>query len=773
MQLAHAMLACGYDLVVPVSWGEEALAEYTLRTLDTRGGMPVVHCACPALRERLLASGDELAPFLLTLVAPVVATARYLRALHADVPMHVTVIGGCPGSRDASIDSRIGAHDFLQLLASRGISLERMPAVFDSVIPPDRRRYYSLPGGCPSPKALESRAPERRLVTITEDGFSTELAEHLLGRESVLIDLSPRLACACCGGSATRGASVPGGGRDLILRHEPPRAPTPILDHDLELRLEISVSEAREGSAASEQSEASAGSQRTRGARERTSERGGRADRLDHFRLPGAQPIGTARTRPERPRIAVTPAGVAEIPSSGRPAPPASIRVPTASPPAARPGVPSSAASPAISAEKGPVAPPMTAAALPAATAATAATSRVAGSATPAAGESAGLHRGASTDEGSERAVFRTVERADARRGDFTPALAQTPSPASPTAVPHQPPTPPAPSHQPSPPTQPGAMSAVAKGAPPGETSLAARGISTWTTPARAVTHEASSAAIPGLTASDAHDPGWHSRSTVAAASTRRRFSLGRGTGHPRLHASDGKVLPRAYARHTPPGMRAVEDSAVASATDAAASDLEVQTVVVDERAAVERVVVESVEVESVEVESVVAESAEEGGAETEDADAHDASGRVAPGPALELSAIASVEEERTQRPPLEEAAGLEGPGRPIGQVAELQPTADERTPAVTSGTAAATTAREPSRLGDLALVVSTPESTTARAAHLSRARDALLRQPREVHQRQEGREPRSLAFFIATAVLVVAIVVALAVIFRRPPTAP
>lgn len=297
MQLAHAILACGYDLVVPVSWGEEVVAEHALRAISARDGAPAIFCACPTLRARLLAAGSELAPFLLSLVAPSVATARYLRALQPEVPLRITLIGGCPDSVDPSIDIRVAPHDFLHLLANRGITLDRQPAVFDSVVPPDRRRYYSLPGGCPAPRALESRAPDCRLVTITEEGFPAELAEYLLGSERVLIDLSPRLGCACCGGFGDRehrGLS----GREEILRHEPPRSPTPILDHDVvvsvgaePLRLPSpSTDHPRE-----ERARAVAGES----LREATA----------RVRLPGTVPIESARVSKGKRHIAVTPPG--------------------------------------------------------------------------------------------------------------------------------------------------------------------------------------------------------------------------------------------------------------------------------------------------------------------------------------------------------------------------------------------------------------------------------------------------------------------------------
>lgn len=628
------MLACGYDLVVPVSWGEELLAEHTLRTLDARGGAPVVHCACPTLRERLLAAGDELAPYLLTLVAPVVATARYVRALYPNTPLHVTVVGGCPGARDTAIDSRIRAHDFLQLMASRGIALDRMPAVFDSVIPPDRRRHYSLPGGCPAPKALESRAPERRLVTITEDDFSTELAEHLLMRESVLIDLSARLGCPCCGGSAANGAAefVHGSsvGREMILRHEPPRAPTPVVEHALDVRLELSASAA---------SAASAGG---RAGRERAAERN---ERQGPFRLPGVQPIGSARA--ERSRIAVTPAGVADVPASGRSAP--------------------------SGAERAPTTPRTTASPFP--TTVTAATSApvMPGAAPVGAAREGAREARSGAVEGGEREGTRVAAHAT--------GLAHAPPARWSATTVHVAPDDPA---LPSP-------SSVGGG------DVATSGV--------------------GTTAASTSGPASHSRlasASPAAPRARRRFLLGRGAGHPRVHASGGKLVPRAYARHTPPEVRAIEeiDAAVRVAPTAPTRmEVELPPLVVDERA------------------SAVTEG-------------HATSEPMHVIPAVEVTDVA------------------------------------EAAPVVVATTSAATALTEPD--------VATPAERGGSGAPRTVADEATAtrrvpeppqpsRPPRRAGEasRGERREPRSLAVFLSTVVLIVAIVVALAVIFRRPPTAP
>src|SRR4029079_18824715 len=94
----------------------------------------------------LLAPGPDLAPFLVSLVAPPAATARYLRAAYAEHGGHVTYIGSCPSAGDPSIDERLTPDAFLADLADHGIALAEQPLVFDSIVPPARRRWCSLPG---------------------------------------------------------------------------------------------------------------------------------------------------------------------------------------------------------------------------------------------------------------------------------------------------------------------------------------------------------------------------------------------------------------------------------------------------------------------------------------------------------------------------------------------------------------------------------------------------------------------------------------------------
>src|SRR5690349_12220193 len=154
IQLAHACALVGYQHVVPASWGDELVAAATLRTLHSRDAKPAIQCSCPFVAHRLLAVGSDLRPFLVSLVAPPVVLARYLRAIAGETKLRITYVGRCPGAADEVIDARLTPEELLAIFADHQIALDQEPEAFDSVIPPDRRRYLSQPGGLPTPETL-------------------------------------------------------------------------------------------------------------------------------------------------------------------------------------------------------------------------------------------------------------------------------------------------------------------------------------------------------------------------------------------------------------------------------------------------------------------------------------------------------------------------------------------------------------------------------------------------------------------------------------------
>ena len=234
VQLAHACLAAGWRSAVPATWGDELVAKECLTQLAGRSSAPAVLCACPRVRDRLCAGGTDLSRVVIATVSPPVATARYLRGLAGDAPVHVTFVGSCPSARDGSFDAVATPAELLAALRARGIEPREQPTVFDSVLPPDRRRHLSLPGGVPSAEALWTHGTGRRLVELTDDDYAVQLAEHLLNDDAVLIDLAPALGCACSG--AAEGIS-PRNARHLIASLEPPRAPSPVVDATVPISL--------------------------------------------------------------------------------------------------------------------------------------------------------------------------------------------------------------------------------------------------------------------------------------------------------------------------------------------------------------------------------------------------------------------------------------------------------------------------------------------------------------------------------------------------------
>lgn len=231
VQLAHAGMRVGFDAVVPASWGDELVAAAAARALGDRGGEPAIFCACPHVAQRMLGVGPELAPLLVSTVAPPVAVARYLRRLYAPEPVRLTYVGGCPSAQSDAYDARVAPIEFLRLLAERGLTPSSQPEAFDSVVPPDRRRFQSLPGGVPALGALRGAGCSHTVVELTGDDIVAELAQHLLDGHATLVDGATRLGCACAGAGAASDRSPDA--RAHLVALEPPRAMSPVVEMDL------------------------------------------------------------------------------------------------------------------------------------------------------------------------------------------------------------------------------------------------------------------------------------------------------------------------------------------------------------------------------------------------------------------------------------------------------------------------------------------------------------------------------------------------------------
>ncbi|HEY2897497.1 MAG TPA: hypothetical protein VGJ12_10195 [Gemmatimonadaceae bacterium] len=240
VQLAHACHALGYELAAPATWGDELIAERCLQQLAGYEHATAVMCSCPLVTERLTRASTTLEPFMLTFSSPPVATARYLRGAYEGQKLHITYVGACPGAADASIDARLRPAELLQAFLDKGIVLDTQPKSFEALVPLDRRRYYSLPGGTPARDHVE-RSSHRSLLELAGDDVVLELTQQLIEQTPALLDLSVPLGCACAGAGehALRGKPRP-----ALLLLEPPRARQKVLDPSLRVDVTQTLSEA-------------------------------------------------------------------------------------------------------------------------------------------------------------------------------------------------------------------------------------------------------------------------------------------------------------------------------------------------------------------------------------------------------------------------------------------------------------------------------------------------------------------------------------------------
>ena len=229
VQLAHACQALGFHLAAPATWGDELIAEACLELLADYEHPSAVMCSCPLVTERLTRASTMLEPFMLTFDSPPVATARYLRAAFGAQALHITYAGSCPGAHHDSIDARLRPSDLLDAFVESGIVLGAQPNCFDALVPLDRRRFYSLPGGVPARDHVE-RLAGRSSIELGGDDVVLELTQHLIEQTPALLDISLPLGCACAGVGEH---ALRGNPRAALLTIEPPRARRPVLDQSL------------------------------------------------------------------------------------------------------------------------------------------------------------------------------------------------------------------------------------------------------------------------------------------------------------------------------------------------------------------------------------------------------------------------------------------------------------------------------------------------------------------------------------------------------------
>ena len=235
VQLAHACLAAGYAAAIPSSWGDELIAAHVMREVRAADS-PRLQCSCPHVEDRLLSNGTSIAAVTIATVAPPVATALYLRAKFAGREVRIVFAGACPAGSHSSIDEWLKPEELSALLAARGIDPRTQPTEYDSVIPPDRRRFYSEPGGMPSRRRLLEGDTRVNLVELGGGDLIVEVAQQLLRTGRALVDVAASHGCTCSGAAGLAGLEY---ARARVQEREPPPANTPVIDDDVQIPIAV------------------------------------------------------------------------------------------------------------------------------------------------------------------------------------------------------------------------------------------------------------------------------------------------------------------------------------------------------------------------------------------------------------------------------------------------------------------------------------------------------------------------------------------------------
>ena len=226
VQLMHAALAAGFNAIVPASLGDELVAGETLRLAQLHGRRPVVQCACPFSLSHLCKREANLSDVTIAVAPASVALARALRLQRQDVP-HITYIGACPGAQDPAIDLQVQPEAFLRGLLQKGVVLAAQPDVFTDRLPPDRRRYLSLPGGAPRPDLVESILRRDSVTLGARMNPLLTIADALFDGGVSMIDPAGTYHCICAGAAGEKTVEQ---GRAEIVAMEPVRALAPIFE---------------------------------------------------------------------------------------------------------------------------------------------------------------------------------------------------------------------------------------------------------------------------------------------------------------------------------------------------------------------------------------------------------------------------------------------------------------------------------------------------------------------------------------------------------------
>lgn len=235
-QVVNACYAAGFAVVQRGVIGDELVAEEYLRLWEDTGWGTLIRSSDPVVVRVIGDRFPELVPYLAPVTTPVVAEARYLRALHG--PDTAIVYAGVCDPGGGEVDATLTFDELARLLVQRGVRLEEQAAYF-SRIPEERRRHFSAAGGMPLDVLASERQASRRFRKVRGLSGLEAIAQAVAVDRIDLgfVDILPyegyldHPLMGSQDGLFRR--------RQIVQASEPPRAPDPVVDRAVARRTEL------------------------------------------------------------------------------------------------------------------------------------------------------------------------------------------------------------------------------------------------------------------------------------------------------------------------------------------------------------------------------------------------------------------------------------------------------------------------------------------------------------------------------------------------------
>ena len=238
-QVVNACYAAGFWVVQRGVVGDELVAREYLRLWEDAGWGTLIRSSCPVVVRQVEQRYPELVPYLAPVTTPLVAEARYLRALYgAELP--IVAAGVCLGAGAPEVNAAITLQDLATLLDRRSVRLADQAAYF-SRIPEERRRHFSTAGGMPLDLLVEERRAGRRSRTVRGlEGL--ELIAQAVAVDRIDLGFVDILPCDACLDHPLMG-SEPGlfRRRQIVEATEPARAAAPVVDQHVAERVQLAA----------------------------------------------------------------------------------------------------------------------------------------------------------------------------------------------------------------------------------------------------------------------------------------------------------------------------------------------------------------------------------------------------------------------------------------------------------------------------------------------------------------------------------------------------